>query len=153
MSIVPRLARLAAFLVLTLVFVGLLSSTTATATPQLAACSPLPTPETLAVEPVTSPTTLLTQTLRVRLGSGRLVTVTSEAGLQAFPGQYTSAFLSPLTIPLSRNVTHHVTVIGQVEYQTGCYYTLSRAVDKNNAPLTIIQLGWRSLLPIILKQR
>ena len=153
MSFVQRFARLAAFLVLTLVFVGLLSRTTATATTRFVACSPVPTPEVMAVEPVASPTTLLTQTLRVRLGNGRWVTVTSEAGLQAFPGIYTSAFLSPLTIPLSRNVTHHVTVIGQVEYQAGCYYTLSRTADKNNAPLTIVQLGRRILLPIILKQR
>jgi hypothetical protein len=151
MSRKQRLARLAAIAVLTLVFVWLLSSTTATATTRFVACSPVPTPEAMSVEPVTSPTTLLTQTLRVRLGNGRrvTVTVTSEAGTLAFPGTYNSAFLSPLTVPLSRNVTHHVTVIGQVEYQSGCYYTLSRTVDKNNAPLTIIQLGRRVFLPII----
>jgi hypothetical protein len=54
MSNVQRLVRLAAFLVLTLVFAGLLSSTTATATTRFAACSPVPTPETLSVELVTS---------------------------------------------------------------------------------------------------
>ena len=152
MSRVQRLARLAAFLVLTLVFVWLFNSTTTAAAPQLAACSPVPTPETLAVEPVTSPTTLLAQTLRVRLGNGRRVTVTSEAGTTVFARVFSSAFLSPLPIPLRPNVTHHVIVTGQVEYRTGCYYTLSRTVDKNGAQLKIIQLGRRTLLPAILKR-
>jgi hypothetical protein len=152
MSRVQRLARLAAILALTLALVWLLNGTTASATTQLAPCSPLPTPEVMSVEPVNSPTTLLTQTLRVRLGNGRRVTVTSEAGIQVFPRIYTSTFLSPLTIPLSRNVTHHVTVIGQVEYQgSGCSgtYTLGRTVDRNGAPLTIVQLGRRTFLPLI----
>lgn len=152
MSRVQRLARLAALLVLTLVFVWLFNSTTATATPQFAACSPVPTPETLAVEPVTSPTTLLMQTLQVRLGNGRRITVTSEAGTTIFARTFSSAFLSPLPIPLRPNVTHHVIVAGQVEYRAGCYYTLSRTVDKKGAPLTIIQVGRRTLLPIILKR-
>jgi hypothetical protein len=146
-----RLARLAVLLVLTLVFVWLFNGTTAAATQQLAACSPVPTPETLAVEPVTSPTMLLTQTLRVRLGSGRRVTVTSEAGTTSFAGAFSSAFLSPLPIPLRRNVTHHVIVTGQVEYRAGCYYTLSRTVDKNGAPLIIVQ-GRRTFLPSILRR-
>ncbi len=152
MSRVQRLVRLAAFLILTLVFVWLFNSTTATATPQLAGCSPVPTPETLAVEPVTSPTTLLAQTLQVRLGNGRRVTVTSEAGTTVFARVFSSAILSPLPIPLRANVTHHVIVTGQVEYRTGCYYNLSRTVDKNGAPLKIIQLGRRNFLPTILKQ-
>jgi hypothetical protein len=129
----------------------LFNGTTATATPRLAACSPVPTPETLAVEPVKSPTTLLAQTLQVRLGNGRRVTVTSEAGTTVFARVFSSAFLSPLPIPLRPNVTHHVIVTGQVEYRTGCYYTLSTRVDKNAAPLTIIQLGRRTFLPAILK--
>ena len=151
MSHVQRLARLAAFLVLTLVFVWLFNGTTATATQRLAACSPVPTPETLAVEPVTSPTTLLAQTLQVRLGNGRRITVTSEAGTTVFARVFSSAFLSPLPIPLRPNVTHHVIVTGQVEYRAGCYYELSRTADKNGAPLTIIQLGGRIFLPTILK--
>ena len=149
MSRMQRLARLAAILVLTLVFVGLLSGTTATATSQLAACSPVPTPETMAVEPVTSPTTLLSQTLQVRLGNGRQVTVSSEAGTTVFTRVFSSALLSGLPIPLLPNVTHHVMVAGQVEYQAGCSYVLTRTVDKNGAPLTIIQLGRRIFLPII----
>ena len=151
MSRMQRLARLAVLLVLTLVFVWLFNGTTATATQRLAACSPVPTPETLAVEPVTSPTMLLTQTLWVRLGSGRRVTVTSEAGTTSFVRVFSSAFLSPLNIPLQRNVTHHVIVTGQVEYQTGCYYTLSRTVDKNGAPLIIVQ-GRRTFLPSVLRR-
>ena len=150
MSNIQRLARLIALLVLTLVFMWLFNSTTATATQRLAACSPVPTPETLAVEPVTSPTTLLTQTLRVRLGNSRRVTVTSEAGMTIFTIVSSSTFVSP--IPLRSNVTHHVIVTGQVEYKTGCYYTLSRTVDKNGAQLKIIQLGRRTLLPTILKR-
>jgi hypothetical protein len=152
MSRVQRLARLAAFLVLTLVFVWLFNGTTTAAAPQLAACSPVPTPETLAVEPVTSPTTLLAQSLQVRLGNGRRVTVTSEAGTTVFARVFSSAFLSPLPIPLRPNVTHHVIVTGQVEYKTGCFYTLSRTVDKNGAQLKIIQLSRRTLLPAILKR-
>jgi hypothetical protein len=151
MSNIQRLARLAAILVLTLVFVWLFSGTTATATQRLVVCSPVPIPkETLTIEPVTSPTTLLTQTLRVRLNNGRRVTVTSEAGMTIFTIMSASTFVSP--IPLLPNVTHHIVVTGQVEYQPGCYYTTqSSTVDKNNAPLKIIQLGRRILLPIILK--
>lgn len=148
MSNIQRLARLAVILVLTLVCVNLLSSTTASATIRLVACSPVPPPETMSVEPVTSPTTLLTQTLQLRLGNGRRVTVTSEAGTTIFSQAFSSAFLSPLLIPLRPNVTHHVMVAGQVEYQAGCSYVLTRTVDKNGAPLTIVQ-GRRVFLPIL----
>jgi len=151
MSRVQRLARLAALLVLTLAFMWLFNSTSATAAQRLVACSPVSTPETLAVEPVTSPTTLLTQTLQVRLGNGRQVTVTSEAGTTIFVRVFSSELLTPLPIPLLSNVTHHVIVTGQVEYQAGCYYALSRTVDKNGAPLTIVQ-GRRIFLPIILRR-
>jgi hypothetical protein len=154
MSNAHRLTRLIAMLVLTLIFVWLFSNTSATATPHLVQCSPVPTPETLTVEPVTSPTTLLTQTLRVRLNNSRRVTVTSEAGATIFFTTSPSTFISP--IPLLPNVTHHVVVTGLVEYQgTGCTYTYTRSttVDKNGAALTIIQLGRRVYLPIILKQR
>jgi hypothetical protein len=148
MSNIQRLARLVVILVLTLVCVSLLSSTTASATTRLVACSPVPPPETMSVEPVTSPTTLLTQTLQLRLGNGRRVTVTSEAGTTIFSQMFSSAFLSPLLIPLRPHVTHHVTVAGQVEYQAGCSYVLTRTVDKNGAPLTIVQ-GRRVFLPIL----
>ena len=151
MSSVQRVARLAAILVLTLTAMWLLSNTSAAATAPLASCSPVPTPETMAVEPVSSPTTLLAQTLQVRLGNGRLVTVSSEAGATVFNRTFSAAFLSPLPVPLLPNVTHHVIVAGQVEYRAGCYYVLSRAVDKNGAPLTIVQLGRRTFLPILFK--
>ncbi len=149
---VQRLIRFAAILVLTLVFVWLLSSTTPAAIARLASCSPVPVPqETPAVEPVTSPTTLLTQTLQVRLNNGRRVTVTSEAGMTIFTIAFASTFVSPIS--LLPNVTHHLVIKGEVEYQPGCYYsTQSRTVDKNGAPLTIVQLGRRTLLPIILKR-
>jgi len=39
-------------------------------------------------------------------------------------------------------------VAGQVEYQAGCSYVLTRTVDKNGAPLTIVQ-GRRVFLPIL----
>jgi hypothetical protein len=149
---VQRLTRLTAILILTLVFVGLLSNATVTATTQLVACSPVPTPETMLVEPVTSPTKLLTQTLQLRLGNGRQVTVTSEAGTTVFTRVFSSTILSPLTIPLLPNVTHHVMVAGQVEYQAGCSYVLTRAVDKNGAPLTIVQFDGRIFLPLILRR-
>ncbi len=152
MSRIQRLARLTALLILTLVFAWLFNSTTATATQRFVACSPVPTPETLAIEPVHSPTTLFAQTLYVRLGNSRRLTVTSEAGTTPFTGIFTSTFLSPLTIPLAANVTHHVTVVGQVDYQgNGCSYTytLSRTVDKNGTPLKIVQLGRRTFLPIL----
>ena len=151
MSNAQRLARLAAILALTLALIGWLN-TTATATPQLVVCSPLPTPETMSVEPVSSPTTLLAQTLQLRLGNGRQVTVTSEAGTTLFNGVFSSAFLSPLSIPLAPNVTHHVVVAGQVEFKAGCYYELTRTVDKNGAPLTITQLGRRIFLPVIMRR-
>jgi hypothetical protein len=150
MSNTQRLTRLVAILVLALIFAWLSGSTTATAITQLVGCSPLIPKEIPAVEPVTSPTTLLTQTLTVRLTNGHRVTVTSEAGTTIFTVASATVFVSP--IALQPNVTHHIVVTGEVEDQPGCYYpTQSRAIDNNGAPLTIIQLGRRIYLPIVLK--
>jgi hypothetical protein len=91
------------------------------------------------VEPVTTPTTLLTQTLYVRLGNGRTISATSEAGTVAITGTFLAYVPTALTLTLLSNITHHVTVIGQVEYAPGCYYHLTCTSDKNGAPLTIAQ--------------
>ncbi|MGH2592526.1 MAG: hypothetical protein ACRDGG_03340, partial [Anaerolineae bacterium] len=89
----------------------------------LASCSPPRTPEPFNVDPVTSPTSLLTQSLGVRLGMGRAITVDSEAGTTAITGTFTALTTVSLTIPLLPNVTHHLTASGRVEYAAGCFYT------------------------------
>ena len=117
----------------------LFNSTTVTATRRPDDCGPPPTPELMDVEPVTSPTTLHVQTLYVRLGRGRIISATSEAGTVAITGTFSAYAPAPLTLTLSSNITHHITVIGQVEYAPACYYHLTRTTDKNGAPLTIVQ--------------
>lgn len=112
-------------------------------------CGPAPTPEIMEVASVTSPTTALTQALRVRLGNGRAITATSEAGRVVSAGPFSSGVPASIVIPLSPNVTHHVIVTGQVEYAAYCYYTLNRAADMNGAPLTIVQMSRRVYLPIV----
>ena len=105
----------------------------------LASCSPPPTPEPFNVDPVTSPTSLLTQSLGVRLGMGRAITVDSEAGTTAITGTFSAFTTVSLTVPLLPNVTHHLTASGRVEYAAGCFYTLSRTRDRNSNPLIIVQ--------------
>jgi hypothetical protein len=122
-----------------LMLLWLFGATTVTATRQPTACGAPPTPEIMNVEPVTSPTTSFTQTLSVRLGNGRTITATSEAGTTSITGTFSASTLVPLTLSLLPGTTHHLTVIGQVEYAPDCYYTLSRTTDKNGAPLTIRQ--------------
>lgn len=144
---VTRLLRGSVVLFFVFVLLGLFgSSATHSATPGAATqhpddCGPPPTPELLEVAPVTSPTTLLTQTLRVRLGNGRLIAAGSEAGVALITGTFSAAVLTPLTLPLLPNLRHHIVVTGQVEYAPGCFYTLSTRTDRSGAPLTIQQMA------------
>ena len=103
----------------------------------------------MEVQPVTSPTTALTQTLFVRLGNGRAITATSEAGSAVITDTFSSLTWTPITITLSPDTVHHVIVAGQVEYSPDCYYTLYRSTATNGAPLTIVQVSARVYLPIV----
>ncbi len=103
------------------------------------ACPPPATPEPLWVDPVTSPTTLLAQTLHVTLGRGRAITVTSEAGTAVVTGTFSASVPVSVSIFLRPNITHHLTVQGLVEYQAGCFYSLSTQYDRYGAPLIIVQ--------------
>lgn len=114
-------------------------------------CGPPPTPEALRIEPVTSPTSLLTQTLQVYLGHGRAITVTSEAGATVMTGTFSAFTPTSIVISLLPNVTHHLNVAGQVEYASGCYYTLFTSNDLDGQPLTIIQTSHFVYLPIVLR--
>ena len=114
--------------------------------------APFPTPEPLWVDPVTSPTTLFTQTIRVTLGRGRIITVTSEAGTVTSTLHVSGTNYMPFvaTIPLLPRVTHHLHVTGLVEYSAGCFYTLSTQSDRNGKPLTIVQVSPVLYLPVVL---
>ncbi len=136
---VTRIFRVSLVVVCVFALLWLFNSTTATATRRPDDCGPLPTPELMNVDPVSSPTTLHTQPLYVHLGNGRTISATSEAGTVAITGTFSASAPTALTLTLLSNVTHHVIVIGQVEYAPGCYYYLSRSGDKNGAPLTIVQ--------------
>ena len=116
------------------------ATATLTATPNCA-LNPPPTPEPLWVDPVTSPTSLLSQTLKVYLGHGREITVSSEAGVTTVNGTFSSTTPALVTIPLLPNSTHNLVVQGRVEYLSGCYYTLSTRLDRYGAPLVIVQQG------------
>jgi hypothetical protein len=94
----------------------------------------------------------LATTLRVRLNNGRQVTVTSEAGMTIFH----HCFCIDVCIAhfaAAQCVTHHlVRIKGKWSISLAAITRRkSRTVDKNGAPLTIVQLGRRTLLPIILK--
>ncbi len=136
---------------------GLHSSEAATrpGAPSMPADCPAPpapaTPEPLWVDPVTSPTTLLTQTLGVTLGGGRAITITSEAGTLSNTSPIITAPYSSFstTIPLLPNTIHHLSVEGLVEYESGCFYTLSTSSDRNGLPLTIAQFSPTLYLPIV----
>jgi len=151
MSQTQHLIRLAAFLILGSVMLWLLSTTPAKAQHQLTACSPLPTPEALNVKPVKSPTRQLTQTLTVALGNGRIITASSEGGITSVSGVFSSLLPVPVIINLAPRSTNHVVVTGLVEYAPQCFYTLSRTVDENGAPLTIVQEPYKVFLPLILR--
>ncbi len=105
-------------------------SPTPTITPTVGC--PTLTPEAVYVEPVTSPTNLLTQDISVAVGGATQYTVETESGVF-------SNSTSPVTISLLPDTTHHLRVSAHVEYGQGCSYSISTTVDRNNAPLTIVQ--------------
>ena len=100
------------------------ATSTPTATPNCA-LNPPPTPEPLWVDPVTSPTSLLSQTLKVYLGRGREITVSSEAGVTTVNGTFLSTTPALVTIPLLPNITHNLLVQGRVEYSPAAATTRS----------------------------
>jgi hypothetical protein len=119
-------------------------TSTATASPTIC---PRATPEPLWVEPVLSPTQLLTQTIVVRIGNGRAVTVTSEAGVFAAYGSF-SAFSNPaeVLVELLAEQTNHLSVaayVGPVTVGDCPYgnYTLRTSFDRNGGPLAILQVA------------
>lgn len=115
-------------------------------------CSLPPTPEPLWVDPVTSPTTLLTQTLRIALGRGCAITIASEAGIVMTTGTFFAHSPVSVTAPLLPNTTHHLGVYGLVEYEAGCFYTLSTARDRYGNLLTIVQVTSPTLyLPLVMR--
>lgn len=103
--------------------------------------NPPPTPEPLWVDPVVSPTSLLTQTLRIYLGRGRDLVVTSESGFVTASGNFSSNTPTEVTIQLLPNTTHHISVLGRVEYRSGCFYYLHTNQDRFGNPLIIVQQG------------
>jgi hypothetical protein len=115
---------------------------TPTASPTFCAYA---TPEPLWVEPVASPTNLTSQIITVRIGNGDSVTVTHEFGSTTVTGSFSTVNPAQVTVPLQPNSTHHLTVSAHVRPFTGpggCTYgnyTLSTTVDRQGAPLTIVQ--------------
>src|SRR5512143_490205 len=107
---VTRIFRVSLLVVCVFALLWLFNSTTATATRRPDDCGPPPTPELMNVEPVSSPTTLHTQPLYVRLGNGRILSATSEAGTVAITGTFSAYAPTALTLTLLSNITHHVTV-------------------------------------------
>lgn len=115
---------------------------TPTATPTVC---PMATPEPLWVDPVISPTDLLTQTIRVAIGNGDAVTVTTQTGVYTTTGTFGVMNPALVTIDLAPNVTNALTVtahVGQVAGPGGCPYggyTISTITDRNGGPLIIVQ--------------
>ena len=99
----------------------------------------------LWVDPILSPTDQLIQTVRVYLGSGEMVTVTTESGNFTVSGNF-GAMSNPalVNVTLLPDTTHNLTVTGRVKASVinGCPfggYTLSTQMDRNGQPLIIIQ--------------
>ena len=118
---------------------------------------PRATREPFWVDPVTSPTHLLTQTITVWIGNGEFVSVTARSGTFNVTGAFnTYNHPAGVTMTLLSNTTHSLTVSATVRTSNegGCIYggyTLSTTGDRNGLPLTIVQLGGKSVyLPILL---
>jgi hypothetical protein len=120
------------------------NSPTQTFTPIFATC--VPTAEFLWVEPVTSPTDQLTQVIAVHIGNGEEVTVVTESGTFTVTSNF-DAYATPalVEITLLPNTEHHLEILAMVKLipvGNGCIYgsyTLKTTIDKQGAPLTIVQ--------------
>lgn len=129
-----------------------------TASPMATRC-PSATPEPFWVEPVVSPTELLTQTVTVRIGNGKAVTVTAESGVFTATGWF-RVYGNPaqVTVDLLPNTVHNLWVQARVRRieQWGCIYggyILSTNRDRYGRPLVIEQrMPVRTLyLPLLLQ--
>lgn len=119
-----------------------------TPTPTSTLC-PIGTPEPLWVDPVVSPTNALTQTIKVIIGNGEAVTVTTRSGThtQVYTTTGTFGTMTPalITIDLLPDATTTMTVTAYVGIRPGpggCTYggyTISTTVDRTGAPLRIVQ--------------
>ena len=118
---------------------------TGTAPPTTPFC-PFATAEPLWVDPVTSPTDQLSQVIVVRIGNGEEVTVDTESGRFTVTGVF-GPYGNPATVEITLlpNTVHHLTVFAKVKkivHANGCLYgdyDLSTTVDRQGAPLTIVQ--------------
>lgn len=97
------------------------------------------TPEPLWVDPVISPTDELSQKVSVILGRGKQISITSEGGTISLQGDFSTGRPVALDVPLAPNLENHLVVSGTVGYAPGCEYTLQTRVDRNGAPLVIVQ--------------
>ncbi|MSP12665.1 MAG: hypothetical protein EXR62_06870 [Chloroflexi bacterium] len=115
----------------------------ATMTPMATLC-PQATPEPLWVEAVTSPTDELHQTITVRIGNGEAITITTESGVFAVVGNFSTSSPALVDVDLLPNRIHHLRVEARVKvsHWGGCLYggyTLSTLTDRFGAPLVIVQ--------------
>jgi hypothetical protein len=105
-------------------------------------CLP-PTAEPFWVDPVISPTDQLSQIIKVYIGHGKEVTVTSESGTFTVTGNVSSSTNPALVqISLLPGVTHHLEVSARIRAEgNGCIYSyvLKTWMDKQGAPLEIVQ--------------
>ena len=100
---------------------------------------PAASPEPFWVEPVSSPTDQLSQMIKVQIGNGEVVTITTESGKFTALG---SPFL--VTVNLLPNTVHHLKVTAKVREirNRGCTYggyTFTTRLDKRGGPLVIQQ--------------
>ena len=123
---------------------GTPATTTATPSASPTLC-PLATPELLAVDPVTSPTDQLSQVVKVYIGNGEAVTITTVSGVFVAMGSFSSSSPANVTVTLLPNTTHDLTVQARVRQVTGpggCVYggyTLTTTRDRNGNLLRIVQ--------------
>lgn len=113
---------------------------------------PQATPELLAVDPVTSPTDQLSQVIIVRIGNGESVRITTESGVYAASGSFSTSSPAQIRINLIPNAINHLDVSAQVRriQQGPCTYggyTLSTNRDRNGRPLEIQQRPPSTITP------
>lgn len=118
---------------------------TITPSPTATLC-PQPTPELLAVDPVTSPTDQLSQVVRVFIGNGDAVTITTVSGVFVATGNFSTITPALVAVTLQPNALHELRVeahVRTIQGPGGCVYgnyTLSTTRDRNGDPLRIQQL-------------
>ncbi|HYN87208.1 MAG TPA: GDSL-type esterase/lipase family protein [Ardenticatenaceae bacterium] len=107
-----------------------------TPTPSIAACVDAKRVP-FWVYPLESPWPFTSKTLQIYFPEGYTITVFSEAGRTTVDGPFPLTHPVSLTVPLLPYTTHHFTIVGRINNEEGCSYTLRTTHDLYGGPLLV----------------